>query len=325
MRKPLMALLTLAVVLGAAVVPAGAGTAMDYVVAINPTTGVAGTDVTFTSQDACPNVNTLYAATNAPGDTYAAISLVPEPGEADFVADTLAAGDGSWTLTYPVPANEPVGDITFYAFCLAESFPVADAAASAVPTDYFITASYLPVTFTVTIPPTTTTTTTTITPTTPTAPPPAPSLIASPVTVTQGGTIAVEASGFKPGSNVVITLESDPVNLGTFVADSAGRVATNVVVPADFPIGPHTLKLTGTDIAGAVLVLSTGITVASRIQVAPTSAATAAPAAAATSSGTLPRTGSSATEPALLAGAGLVLLGSVALLAARRRRASTSR
>jgi len=119
---------------------------------------------------------------------------------------------------------------------------------------------------------------------------------------------------------VVITLESDPVNLGTFVADSAGRIATNVVVPADFPVGLHSLKLTGTDIAGAVLVLSTGITVASRIQVAPTSATTAAPVAS--SSGTLPRTGSSAPEPALLAGAGLVLLGSVALLAARRRRAS---
>jgi len=320
-RKPLVALLALVVVLGAAVVPAGAGIAMDYVVTINPTTGVAGTDVTFTSQDACPNVNTLFAATNAPGDSYAAISLVPEPGETDFVADTLTAGDGSWTLTYPVPANEPVGDITFYAFCLSESFPVADAAASAVPTDYFITASYLPVTFMVTIPPTTTTTT--ITPTTTTAPPPAPSLLASPVTVTQGGTIAVEASGFKPGSNVVITLESDPVNLGTFVADSAGRIATNVVVPADFPVGLHTLKLTGTDIGGAVLVLSTGITVASRIQVAPTSATTAAPVAS--SSGTLPRTGSSATEPTLLAGASLVLLGSVALLAARRRRASTSR
>ena len=323
-RKPLVALLALVVVLGAAVVPAGAGIAMDYVVTINPTTGVAGTDVTFTSQDACPNVNTLFAATNAPGDSYAAISLVPEPGETDFVADTLTAGDGSWTLTYPVPANEPVGDITFYAFCLAESFPVGsgiDGAASAVPADYFITASYLPVTFTVTVPPTTTTTSTSTTSTT--APPPAPSLLASPLTVTQGGTIAVEASGFKPGSNVVITLESDPVNLGTFVADSAGRLATNVVVPADFPVGLHTLKLTGTDIGGAVLVLSTGITVASRIQVAPTSATTAAPVAS--SSGTLPRTGSSATEPTLLAGAGLVLLGSVALLAARRRRASTSR
>lgn len=321
MRKPLMALLTLVVVLGAAVVPAGAGLAMDYVVTINPTTGVAGTDVTFTSQDACPNINTLFAATNAPGDTYAAISLVPGPGEADFVADALAAGDGSWTLTYTVPASEPAGDITFYAFCLSESFPVfADGAASAVPADYFITASYLPVTFTVTVPPTTTTTTTSTSTTSTTAPPPAPSLLASPLTVTQGGTIAVEASGFKPGSNVVITLESDPVNLGTFVADSAGRIATNVVVPADFPVGLHTLKLTGTDIAGAVLVLSTGITVASRIQVAPTSATTAAPVAS--SSGTLPRTGSSAPEPALLAGAGLVLLGSVALLAARRRRAS---
>lgn len=323
MRKPLVALLALVVALGAAAVPAGAGISMDYVMTISPTTGVAGTDVTFESQDDCPNLNTFDVATNAPGDSYAALSLVPEPGSGDFIADTLVAGDGSWSMTYTVPASEPAGDLTFYAFCLYESSPVlAEGATSAVPADYFITASYLPVTFTVTVPPTTTTTTSTTTTST-TAPPPAPALIASPITVDQGGTIAVEASGFKPGSNVVITLESDPVNLGTFVADSAGRIATNVVVPADFPTGPHTLKLTGTDIAGAVLVLSTGITVASRIQVAPTSATTAAPAPA--SRGTLPQTGSPATEPALLAGAGLVLLGSVALLAARRRRASASR
>lgn len=324
MRKALLVLATFLAVFSTAAMPVEAGESMPTFT-IDPTSGEAGTVVTFTSQTPCPLQRTDSAVVNAPGDNHAAISRVAEPSSGDFLADTLVdPSTGDWSLTYTIPGGEPAGDITFYAFCLYENYPViAEGAASAVPADSFITATYLPQTFTVTLPPATTTTTTTTTAPSTTTTAPAPSLLASPINVDQGGTIAVEASGFKPGSNVVITLESDPVNLGTFVADSAGRIATNVVVPADFPTGPHTLKLTGTDIAGAVLVLSTGITVASRIQVAPTSATTAAPAA--TSSGTLPQTGSSATEPALLAGAGLVLLGSVALLAARRRRASASR
>ena len=319
-RKILLAVTALVVVLAAAAVPAGAGRAM-LQLSISPTTGDAGTVVTFTPEDACPNVNNNQdAATNAPGDSYAAIALVADPDPADFVADTVTDLDGFWSLTYTVPEDEPAGDITFYGFCLYENFPT-QVTVAAVPDDSFITASYDPVVFTTTVPETTTTTSSTSTTSTTAAP--APTLVASPTSVLQGGTIAIDAKGFKPGSEVVVTLESDPVNLGTFVADSAGRIATSVVVPTDFPTGAHTLKLTGVGIAGSVLVLSTGINVASNIQVAPT---TAPPAAAPATAATLPQTGSSmATTPALVIAAGLVLLGSVAVLAARRRRASTSR
>lgn len=316
MRKVLIAVATVVVVAAAAALPANAGTAMDYVVTIDPTSGEAGTVVTFTPEDLCP-VQGGGVETNAPGDVLAAISRLENPtSPSDFLADTVTGDRGEWTLDYTVPASEPAGEITFYSFCLYEPFPpIVDGTTAGVPDDFVEVASYLPVVFTVTAPPVTTTTVTSP-PSSTTTTVPVPTLVASPTTVFPGDTIAVNASGFKPGSNVVITLESDPVNLGTFVADSAGRIATNVVVPADFPAGNHTLKLTGTDIASAVLVLTTGVTVASRIQ-APTT--TAAPAA---TTGSLPQTGSSFTEPALLVGGALVLAGGAAVLAARRRRSA---
>jgi LPXTG-motif cell wall-anchored protein len=323
MRKFLLAMAAFVVALAASAVPSGAGLSM-YDFSISPTTGPAGTEATFASETPCP-VSTILngATTSAVGDTTAAISLEPAPGPGDFLADTLTDGSGTWSIDYTIPGATPPGDLTFYAFCLLEtSSPVGG-----IPVSATTTATYRPQVFTVTAPATTTTTSTststtsTSTSTTSTtAAPNKPALVATPTTVFPGDPIAVNATGFKPGSNVVITLESDPVNLGSYVADSAGKIATNVVVPADFPAGAHTLKLTGTDIAGAVLVLSTGVTVASRIQPAPTTAAPTTVAAATT--GTLPTTGSSFTEPALAGAAVLVLGGSIVLLAARRRRAS---
>lgn len=314
MRKVLIALAASVVVIAAATLPASAGGPTMLVMTIDPTSGEVGTEITFTPTDACPSINT-GAVANAPGDYYAAVSREEEPSSpSDFVADTLVDGDGLWELTYTVPTDEDETELTFYGFCLYEQWPDIEGTTAAVPDDYFITAEYAPVDFDVTAPPVTTTTTSTMVTTTVTSPP-APTIVATPTSVFPGDTIAVNASGFKPGSNVVITLESDPVNLGTFVADSAGRIATNIVVPTDFPAGNHTIKLTGTDIGSAVLVLTTGITVGSRIQVVTT---TAAPA----TTGTLPQTGSPVTEPALLIGGALVLAGAGALVAARRRRSS---
>ena len=315
MRKVLIAVAAFVIAIAAAALPAGAGTVMGLEFEVTPTSGEAGTLVTFDAVDPCP-INT-GAVPNAPGDLSVGVSRMAEPASpSDFVADDPLAGDGSWGVVYNIPDSEPVGDITFYAFCLYETSPPEDVEAAAVPDEFRIFAEYAPVTFSVTAPPPSSTTTTTSTSTTTSTTIPKPTITATPTSVFQGDTVAVNATGFAPNSNVVITLESDPVNLGTFVADSAGRIAANVVVPADFPTGAHTLKLTGTDIAGAVLVLSTGITVASRIQVA----TTAAPVATTTS---LPQTGSSITEPALIVGAGLILLGAVAVLAARRRRSAT--
>jgi LPXTG-motif cell wall-anchored protein len=319
MRKVLIALAAFAAVATGAAIPAAAGGEMTYQVSIDPETGPPETVVTFTSEDGCPSQNTGDVVANAPGDSFGAISLDPEPSDAsDFLADAAVDGEGQWEVQYTIPADAEPGEITFYSFCVVEDWP-PDVETAAVPEDFYISAYYESSVFTVTeAPPVTSTTTTSTTqPTTTTTV--APKLVASPTTVAPGGTIAVSASGFKPGTNVVITLESDPVNLGTFVADSFGNIAANVRVPADFPAGPHTLKLTGTDIAGAVLVLSTGITVASQIQV------TTTVAAAVTTFSTLPATGTSFTTPALVVGGALVLLGAVAIVAARRRRASAPR
>jgi LPXTG-motif cell wall-anchored protein len=322
MRKVLIALGALVVAVAAAALPAGAGNIpMDHVFTISPITGETGTVVTFTATDFCPVLTRTPtgASVNAVDDTTAAISRVADPSSpSDFLADTLADPDGDWSLDYTIPDTEPVGDITFYAFCLVDLGPPAqtEGATAAIPTDYRVSAEYAPVVFTVAAPPaSSTTTTSTSTTTTTTAP--APTITANPTNVSPGDSIAVTATGFAPGSNVVITLESDPVNLGSYVADSAGRIATSIVVPADFPAGNHTIKLTGTSVAGAVLVLTTGITVASHIQTPTTTVATVV---ATTTS--LPQTGSSFTEPALIAGGALVLVGAVAVLAARRRRSS---
>jgi hypothetical protein len=40
-------------------------------------------------------------------------------------------------------------------------------------------------------------------------------------------------------------MHSDPVDVGTFVADSEGVVDVQFVVPSDTPAGEHTLVLTG--------------------------------------------------------------------------------
>ncbi len=317
MRKILIALAAFAALTTVAALPSGAGFAMGYVVTIAPTTGEAGTQVTFTPTDLCPT-NWGGAGVSQPGDTLAAISLSPDPVDpSDFLADTVTDSEGDWSLDYTIPASSPAGDITFYAFCLYHLWPATDFA-EGVPADYYVLAEYDPVTFTVTVPVTTTSTSTTSTSTTTTTAAPAPIVTVSPTTVFPGDTVAVNAAGFQPGSSVAITLESDPISLGSYVADSAGRIATNITIPADFPAGAHTLKLTGTSIAGSVLVLSTGITVASRVQATTTTVATVAPATT-----TLPQTGTSFTEPALIAGAALVLVGAGAVLVARRR--STSR
>ena len=63
--------------------------------------------------------------------------------------------------------------------------------------------------------------------------------------VTSGGTVEVEASGFWPGEQVTVDLHSDPVQLATLTADANGTVSGSLVIPASTPPGDHTLVLTG--------------------------------------------------------------------------------
>jgi hypothetical protein len=67
----------------------------------------------------------------------------------------------------------------------------------------------------------------------------------------QGQTQSVTGSGFRPGEVVSGVVDSDPIDLGSRVANAAGEVTFTFTIPADFEVGPHTVTLTGAE-SGAV-------------------------------------------------------------------------
>lgn len=137
--------------------------------------------------------------------------------------------------------------------------------------------------------------------------------------VVAGGTLQIDAAGFLPGEEVVITMYSTPVVLATLLADTQGRVVTTVTIPADTAAGSHTIEVAGR---------TSGLSVRLPIQVlaaggGTTTTTTAPPRTTTTRSGpVLAATGTTASAMIPWA-AGLVLLGGAALVLTRRR--STSR
>jgi hypothetical protein len=77
-----------------------------------------------------------------------------------------------------------------------------------------------------------------------------------------GEAVTISGSGFAPGSEVTITIESTPQTLTTVSADADGAFTATVQIPTDLSPGSHTLKATGVTPDGATLVLSTEVTVA---------------------------------------------------------------
>jgi uncharacterized repeat protein (TIGR02543 family) len=66
-----------------------------------------------------------------------------------------------------------------------------------------------------------------------------------PGAVAQGGTFTVHGSGFTPGEKVRAVLHSTSLALGTWTADSTGRLTHTAIVPGGYAIGAHTVVLTG--------------------------------------------------------------------------------
>jgi LPXTG-motif cell wall-anchored protein len=143
--------------------------------------------------------------------------------------------------------------------------------------------------------------------------------------VEPGEDLEVTGNGWKPDSSVDLTLNSDPVDLGSAEVDETGSFSKTVTIPADTPPGLHTITVTGVDPEGATRTTAVEVTV---VSATPTGAAgttttfsTAAdPGAAAGGSTNLPRTGGS-TSPITWLALGLVLGGTALASAARRRRA----
>lgn len=59
-----------------------------------------------------------------------------------------------------------------------------------------------------------------------------------------------EDAQLKPGAQFVVELHSTPANLGTFTADSTGKLAIHSAIPANTPPGFHTLHIYGPDMFG---------------------------------------------------------------------------
>ena len=168
-------------------------------------------------------------------------------------------------------------------------------------------------------------------------------LTGSTKTLVTGKKITLVARDFLPGETVAFYLHSDPVFLGTAVADENGVATLVVALPAGVPAGAHHVQATGgtsgrwaeipvTVTEGAPAVetpVETGpiVTVPIAAPVAPAAPAAVTPAAAAPAAPVavtatpLAATGAELGSTALLVS---VLLGSGALLLAGRRRFATS-
>lgn len=105
-------------------------------------------------------------------------------------------------------------------------------------------------------PPTPTTQPPTTQPPTPTTQPPTPS---GPAIVTSDGNdievagrpTTFTGTGFEPGESVTGTFHSNPIAMGTQVADAGGRVVFSFTVPRDIVLGVHRVVMVG-DQSGTV-------------------------------------------------------------------------
>jgi LPXTG-motif cell wall-anchored protein len=298
---------------------------------VDPTSGPAGSAATVSSITGCPDTDGVYDVTAYVGDQP---NLLTGPS---LGSQHLGSAGGNWSIPITIPADA-VGSVTLYAQCIGTpsnnfgpgTVPSGESA-QAAPGDVVLS-TYTPITFTVVAPPTTTTTSTTTTSTstststtavvTTTTTTPA-AMTAEPSFMYPGESCLIQAHGFAPGSDVTITVYSDPLVIGTFAADANGSIAQSWTVPSGFAAGAHTVVLTGRSIAGAVE-LSAPITVGSLVQAVTTTAAPSTTAAVVTTSGNLPTTGSGMTQP-LVVGAAVLVLGGGAAVAVSRKRASNRR
>ncbi|NHT19196.1 Ig-like domain-containing protein [Cellulomonas sp. IC4_254] len=138
-----------------------------------------------------------------------------------------------------------------------------------------------------------------------------------------GQQMELVAEGFQPGETVAFYLHSDPVFLGTAIADANGVARLMATVPGDVPVGAHTVYATG-GTTGRWATLAVQLAVPVPTAVTPVSAPVAVPAAVtptATGADELAVTGSEG-GPLGLAAAFLLAVGGALVLVARRVRAT---
>lgn len=156
-----------------------------------------------------------------------------------------------------------------------------------------------------------------------------PAIAPSPVSVAQGGTVALTGTGFVGEDTLTLFLNSERVGVGQVDTDATGAFLAQIVLPASAPVGAHQLEAVS-EITGSVF---TDLTI---VAAGGSSGATGGGGAGGTSSGggaatTAAPTATTATAPTDLAttgaetwlaglAAGLVLMGAGLVLEGRRLR-----
>jgi hypothetical protein len=152
-------------------------------------------------------------------------------------------------------------------------------------------------------------------------------LITTDVGLYPGDPFTVIANGWLPGTVVTFTFHSDPILLGTQIADAQGFVRANFLVP-QVPPGIHIVRLQGTGADGKPRSVEGPMRVLARTSVAGSSVDAPSAAGGATRSGTgssvFGNTGLNAQELAAL-GFALLAVGAALVLAVRRQRATATR
>jgi hypothetical protein len=150
--------------------------------------------------------------------------------------------------------------------------------------------------------------------------PNAPVVSLSASTAPPGGSLTVTGSSFQPGEGITIVLHSLPATVGTTTADPSGNFSTTVTIPADTPLGSHTITATG-NTSGTTA--SAGILVSTSTASGTASGSSGGVASTGSSGGSLAFTGA---DLAATAGVGAIALalGGMLVFAGRRRRATSS-
>jgi hypothetical protein len=147
----------------------------------------------------------------------------------------------------------------------------------------------------------------------PVYPPPTPSVTPSQpgntisvTVVTPGGTISITVTGFRPREVIIIVIHSNPVQLASVTANSAGAADATLTIPSSIPTGTHTITATG---------LTSGHVVSFPVRVEQHTAAGGGPGLSNTGVATV----------ALSTVAGIFLIGGIAFTLAGRRRNNAAR
>lgn len=139
----------------------------------------------------------------------------------------------------------------------------------------------------------------------------------SATTVAAGGSIDVSVTGLTAGEKYAVVLHSDPVVLGTAVADSTGALTlAGAVIPTATAVGAHTVTVAAVDAIDTALG-ETGLTVTA----AATTSGSSTGSATTGTTGALATTGGSIPLGILLVAALLAIAGTGLAFVGRRRHA----